>query len=208
MYIMWNIYTSIKRSLAELCQILELVPSTKRISAFHGVLTCPFNPLSRLGTLRDPECAFRPGGILLQGWKLTSSQANQCQNADRLMRAATGLMKSRPFCHAAVIYAVRSYHLNAILLYNTLLGQFVKADCLFIFHGYGKPMCPIVFLDQIKCVSGGRGQEGGEPTRLCHESFSHYVPPLVWHLARSPACPPATGLTSADSGGPGRCAYG
>lgn len=112
--------------LAMFCQILEMVPSTKRISVFPGVLTCPVNPLS---------CRSSPRHFERLSDHLTSNQANHCKNVDRLMRAATALMKSWPFCHAAVIYIVRSYHLNAISHYYTLLGQFVKADCLFIFHG-------------------------------------------------------------------------
>lgn len=77
-----------------------------------------------------------PGGkrILLQGWKLISNQTNQCQNVDRLMGAVMDLMSSWPLCHAIVIYIVWPYHLIAILHYYTLLGQFVRADCLFILH--------------------------------------------------------------------------
>lgn len=42
------------------------------------------------------------------------------------------LMSSWPFCHAIVIYIVQPYHLIAILHYHTMLGQFVRADCLFV----------------------------------------------------------------------------
>lgn len=105
-----------------------------------------------------------PGGrrILLQGWKLISNQTNQCQNVDRLMGAVMGLMSSWPFCHTIVIYLVRPFHLIAILHYYTLLGQFVRTGMLIYLaqtnvSRYGGPMSPIVFLDWIKCVSGGRG---------------------------------------------------
>lgn len=77
-----------------------------------------------------------PGGkrILLQGCKPISNQANQCHYVDRLMGAVMDFMSSWPFCHAIVIYIVRPYHLIAILQYYTLLGQFVRTDCLFILH--------------------------------------------------------------------------
>lgn len=73
-----------------------------------------------------------PGGkgILLQGWKPISNQANQCQNVDRLMGAVIDLMSSWRFSHAIVIYIVQPYHLIAILHYYTLLGQFVRTDWL------------------------------------------------------------------------------
>lgn len=58
-----------------------------------------------------------PGGkgIQLQGWKLISNQANQCQNVDRLMGAVMDLMSFCLFCHSIVIYSVRPFHLIAIL---------------------------------------------------------------------------------------------
>lgn len=58
-----------------------------------------------------------PGGkgIQLEGWKLISNQANQCQNVDRLMGAVMDLMSVCLFCHSIVIYSVRPFHLIAIL---------------------------------------------------------------------------------------------
>ncbi len=119
------------------------MPSTKSISVFGAVCVCVCVDLPcQAFVIHSLPRAFwmavrqsqTPGGkrILLQGWKLISNQANQCQNVDRLMGAVMDLMSSWPFCHAIVIYIVLPYHLIAILDYYTLLGQFVRTDCLFI----------------------------------------------------------------------------
>lgn len=123
---------------------------------------------------------LKPGGraTVLQGWKLISNQANQCQKVDRLMRVVWDLMNCHPICHAIVIYLVQPYHLSAILHNHTLLGQFVRVDRLFVLHsshqlGFKGMMWPLVFLDWIKLFSGERGLGRGEPSGLWPESISH-----------------------------------
>lgn len=166
------------------CQILDQIPHIKGISVFGCVDLCckSFIILLLLWALRmsvrQRDRQQVGEGLCCRDGNRSPIRANQCQNADRLMRLVRDLMKCRPFCHATVVCVIWPYHLNAILHDRTLLGQFVRTDCLFILHSWHeavlKSWCvQLVFLDLIKCVSGGRGPWQWEPSRLWHESFSH-----------------------------------
>lgn len=70
-------------------------------------------------------------------------------------------------------------------------------------------MCPVVFLDWIKCVSGARGQERGEPTGLWRESFSYYrAIPSGLASGMWPCLSSCTRLTSAAGSRLGHSTYG